>query len=167
MKSSQRVQKDKLTRVVDSSLSLFVYRSQLSKNPRQASSAHTVENLALHLWEDHVLGTGSIIRELSCSDSVDTKSGFQCREVSTILRGRNISWSMCFPWQDFYWSLLPFSQELHPLGGLLGGQRTLSKINDTEKSRIFVTWKVEYTQWLASPFLKPSSQEGIHGKILS
>lgn len=48
MKSSQRVQKDKLIRMADSSLSLFIYRSQLSKNPRQASSAHTVENLALH-----------------------------------------------------------------------------------------------------------------------
>lgn len=48
MKSSQRVQKDKLIRMADSSLSLFIYRFQLSKNPRQASSAHTVENIALH-----------------------------------------------------------------------------------------------------------------------
>lgn len=58
MQLSQRVQKDKLTRMVDS-LPLFVYRSQLSSNPRQDSSVHNVESLALHLWDAHMLGTGS------------------------------------------------------------------------------------------------------------
>lgn len=67
---------------------------------------------------------------------------------------------MCFPWWDFYQSLLPFSQELHPLGGLLGGQRTLSKINDTEKNRILWPGKLNaYSDYLLSSWNHQTRKE--------